>query len=193
MGVGRRKAVSSIHSVASCTRIFTSWNGHYRVQRRTVAFLSVTQPKNLRQSFNLPAPVRVGFLFAGKRIHGGLDGLSALANIPTIATCVDRAETNHKIVGRRGQIGHAHNMGRSEQHFHAINSASSPDWDEGGRAGRILRQARGRATLLRLAVLDGVQKYFVRMASGRGPSSSERGLAPGKRGAGASAPTGPSA
>jgi hypothetical protein len=116
------------------------------MQLRTVTLLSVTQPRNLRQSFDLPAAVRMGFLFAGKRIHGGLYGLAALANIPTIATCVDRAETNHKVIGRRGQIGHARNMGRYEQHFHVVNSASSPQAKIYGGE-RLLEQSALRAPL----------------------------------------------
>jgi hypothetical protein len=59
---------------------------------------------------------------------------------------VDRAETNHKVIGRRGQIGHARNMGRYEQHFHVVNSASSPQAKIYGGE-RLLEQSALRAPL----------------------------------------------
>jgi hypothetical protein len=60
---------------------------------RAVSARAVEIP-NLRQSLDLLATVRVCFVLGGKRVHGRLDGPSALPNVPAIATRVNRARSD---------------------------------------------------------------------------------------------------
>jgi hypothetical protein len=62
-------------------------------------------------------------LLGGERFHGRLDRLPALPNVPTIASCVDRAGADHKIIRRRSLIGHTHDMAWTSQHFHRTGQA----------------------------------------------------------------------